>query len=279
MKSNPLFQNFVFKIRPFVGLQRACSISFITLLLLPAGNSAAAGLPLVDPAQSQAQPAFAAKPSSAQEGVYPLAAFAAIGSSFAQSSRLPELGWDEAQIDAFVDGVRAAIHGKGYPFDENASKVSAEMGRRVHEIEERSKQQAAETFAQPARLQQYMKEARKHLRLQQTDSGLGYRIDPGRGGIRPRPNDTVVFTCIATAADETTNLPQLSSEQVRVKMTDLVPGLLEGLQMMTVESKAIFVLPPALSFGDRDWPLRVDRGTPLIFQITLHEIISGETTP
>jgi FKBP-type peptidyl-prolyl cis-trans isomerase len=222
--------------------------------------------------------ADAAAPDTAQTETLPLAGFVAIGSSFAQSSRLPELGWDETQINAFIDGVRAALHGKAYPFDERAGRVSAEMGRRVREIEQRDKQKVAAKFAQPGAIEQYMKETVKRLRMQQTDSGLGYRIEASRSGLRPRPDDSVVFTCIATAADGTTSIPQLSSEKVHVKMTDLVLGLLEGLQMMSVDGKATFVLPPSLSFADGDWPPRVDHA-PLIFQITLHEIIAPDTAP
>src|SRR4051812_10348243 len=68
----------------------------------------------------------------AQNETLPLSGFAAIGSSFAQSSRLNELGWTEEQITAFVEGVRAALHGKAYAFDQAARQVSGEMGRRVH---------------------------------------------------------------------------------------------------------------------------------------------------
>jgi len=221
-----------------------------------------------------------AEPLAAITEPYPPAAFAAIGSSFAQSSHLPELGWDEAQIAAFIEGVRAAFRGKGYPFDDTARLVSAEMGRRVQQIVAREKQQTSDTFAQPGRLEQYMKETRKRLGLQQSDSGLGYRIEPGRGGIRPRPGDTIVITSIATAADGTTKLPQLTTpERVRVKMADLLPGFMEGLQMMTIDSHAIFVLPPTLSFGEGEWPQGVDRGTPLVFWVTLHEVISAPVSP
>ena len=82
----------------------------------------------------------------------------------------------------------------------------------------------------------------------------------------------MVVSYVAYAADGTTRLPQLSSDHVRVKLAGLLPGFMEGLQMMTVESKAVLVMPPALSFGENEWPRGVDRGLPLIFYITLHEV-------
>jgi FKBP-type peptidyl-prolyl cis-trans isomerase len=241
------------------------------LLALAAGASGQTG--------GGASPLGSPAPAS---GTLPTTAFAAIGSSFAQSSHLPELGWDETQIAAFIDGVNAALHGKSYAFDDTARAVSAEMGRRLHELEMRKKQLAVEAFAQPGRLEQYMKEMRKRHSMQQSDSGLLYSILPGPsggGGVRPRPGDTVVVSCVATAADGTTKLPQLSSDHVRVKMTDLLPGFMEGLQMMSVESQARFILPPALSFGTHEWPEGVDQGTPLLFSVTLHEVSSAEASP
>jgi FKBP-type peptidyl-prolyl cis-trans isomerase len=54
---------------------------------------------------------------------------------------------------------------------------------------------------------------------------------------------------------------------------------MEGLQMMSVESQARFILPPALSFGTHEWPEGVDQGTPLLFFVTLHEVSGAEASP
>ena len=210
---------------------------------------------------------------------YPLAAFSALGCSLSQAGRLAELGWNEEQISAFVEGVRGALHGKTVPFDEASRRLQQEIGRQVAEIQAREKRQIVEAFAQPGRVEQYMKEARKRYGLQASDSGLEFSIQGGRPGIRPGPADTVVVSCIATAADGATRLPQLSSGRVRVKVADLLPGFMEGIQMMSVDSRAMFILPPALSFGAGEWPQGVDRGTPLIFFVTLHEVLATEAAP
>jgi FKBP-type peptidyl-prolyl cis-trans isomerase len=208
---------------------------------------------------------------------YPLSAFAAIGSSFADGNHLPELGWNDAQVAAFIDGIRAAFQGKSYAFDETAGQVSAEMGQRIQEILARGQPPAAPAYAPPGGLEPVMKGLRETLGLQNADSGLAYRVEIGRGGPRPQSGDTVVFSCVATAVDGKTPLPQLSVKRTRAKMTDLFPGFIEGLQMMTLDSTAVFVLPPNLSFGESEWPQGVMRGSPIIFQVTLHQIISPES--
>jgi FKBP-type peptidyl-prolyl cis-trans isomerase len=222
---------------------------------------------------TRAAPAAApAKPNAA----YPLSAFAAIGSSFAQGNRLTELGWNDAQISAFIDGIRAAFQGKAYPFDDTAKQASEEMGRRIQQIEARERQQA---FAEAPQLKQYMRDISKRLNLEETESGLCYAIQvPGKGN-RPGPGDTVIVSCVAVAADGSTKLPQLSTERARIKVSDMLPGLAEGVQLMANTGQAVLVLPPALSFGQGEWPEGVGRGSPIIFQVTLHEVVSPARKP
>ena len=80
----------------------------------------------------------------------------------------------------------------------------------------------------------------------------------------------------APAFDGTTVLPQLSDQKAHIKLADTFPGFKEGIQMMNVGAQALFVLPPALSFGAGKWPPGVVRGTPLIFQVTLENVVSGD---
>jgi FKBP-type peptidyl-prolyl cis-trans isomerase len=220
-------------------------------------------------------PASAPAPAASgpdKEKAYPLSAYAAIGSAFAEGNHLNELGWNDQQIAAFVDGIRAALKGKSYPFDEVAGQASAEMGRRIQGALARQQTVPASPSISATDIEGYMKSARDRLGLQQSDSGLAYRVERGRGGPRPRTVDTVMFSCVATAADGHTKLPQLSVEHARAKMADLFPGFVEGFQMMTVESSAVFVLPPSLSFGNEPWPQGIQPGTPIIFEVTLYEI-------
>lgn len=263
-----------------IATQAARTLRGLALALAAAGAACAA------PAQSAVatDPAAAAVlpspgPSAAPAPAFPLTAYTAFGSSLAQSGHFAELGWNDEQFNAFLDGIRAAFQGKAVPMDDATRRLAAEMGRRIGEIAARTSQQAAGASDPKAQLGRYFKEMGRRLSLQIADSGLGYNVQPGRNGIRPRPGDTIVFTCSAMAADGATKLPQLSSDRIRVKMEGMLPGLMEGLQMMTVDSHAVFVLPPSLSFGQGPWPDGVERGSPLVFWITLHDVISAGKQP
>jgi FKBP-type peptidyl-prolyl cis-trans isomerase len=202
---------------------------------------------------------------------FPLTAYSAFGSSLALSGHFGELGWNDAQMAAFLEGFRSATQGKAVPMDDTASKLAAEMGRRIGQIA--ASGQPAVAAADPkARLELYFKEMRKRLGLQISQDGLGYSVQTGRNGIRPRPGDTITFTAQASAADGSTKLPQLSVDHIRIKFAGMMPALMEGLQMMTVGSHAVFVIPPSLSFGEGQWPDGVQKGSPLVYLVSLDDV-------
>lgn len=207
------------------------------------------------------------------KGDFPLTAYSAFGSSVGVGGHFGEIGWTQDQFDAFAEGMRSAFKGKPYDVEDSARQLAADMSKRISALE--SAGQPAQGPFDPSKLVAFMKDASKRYHLQLSDSGLGYNITPGRNGIRPRPGDTVVISCNAMAADGTTQLPQLSSARIRSKLDQMFPGFREGLQMMTVDSHAILVLPPALTFGSGQWPEGVQPGSPIVFEVTLLDVISA----
>ena len=220
---------------------------------------------------ASAQPDAAANPAAAppsQEEL--LQGLAAIGSQVAKENHLKDMGWTTAEVDAFVNGIRAAIQGNPIPFNGAARQITVEMSKRLAEIDSRERQAV---FADPANLRKYLKSACQRYKLDQADSGLCYKIIPGPSGSRPGPDDTVLLSCTAYASDGATLIPALTNENARGKVSGMLPGFAEGIQMMTVDGEGIFVLPPSLSFGSGTWPQGVDAGTPLIFIVKLKQIV------
>jgi len=227
------------------------------LLLLPAAAALGAGTP-------------ATKAVS-------LDAYVALGSSFAHDNRLHQLGWSEAQREAFLQGIRATFEGTPRALDAEGQALLQAVGLRLQELAQQDQRRpfGAQAFAQPGFLDQYLKEMRKRFDLQGTDSGLSFGIKVIGAGARPAPEDTVIISYKVSTADLQTELKGLGGERVRLKMDDLVPGLAEALQMMNIGSTALLILPPDLSFGEGPWPAGAERGTPLVFTVILHEIIAA----
>lgn len=187
--------------------------------------------------------------------------------------RMADWNWSDAQFAAFLDGMRASRHGRAYPFDAAALHLSDQINQRI-----------AELGAQPAGpgpdpVDQYLRQAREGLGMQQTASSLLYLIVQAGGGPRPRLTDEVVVTATVTAADGKTPLPQLAAQHMKIRMADLIPGLVEGLQLVALGGRAVFVVPPKLSFPSGQWPAGVEAGSPLIFRVELEDIISAAAKP
>lgn len=211
-------------------------------------------------------------PAVPATAAFPIEAYVSLGSSFARETGLAQLGWTEQQFNAFIDGVRATYRGRGYVFTEDANRLRNEVQERLRVAAENA-EQAELDFSQPQRLQAYMKNAAKEFKLQFSDSGLAYRLVSRNSNLHPGPEDSVVFSCESVAADRSTKVPSLALKQQRVKVSDLLPGLAEVVQMMSPEGSALVVLPPDLSFGAGTWPEGVPPGSPLLCMLQLHEIV------
>jgi len=221
--------------------------------------------------------AAATSPAPSIFGTTPADAYSAVGSSFAQDNRLPQLGWSEAQVDAFLAGVRAAFRGSPAPMTREGQALLQAIGQRMQQLDQEETRQryGAEAFAQPGYLARYLRDMQKRFDLQVTDSGMLYGIRGGGQGARPEPEDTVIVSFKVNAADMQTEIAELGGQRMRLKVSDVMPGLVEALQMMSSGSSAMLILPPELTYGTGQWPAGVEHYTPLVFTVVLHEIISA----
>ncbi len=192
-----------------------------------------------------------------------LAPYASLGSFMAENNRIPDLSWTEPQFEAFQDGFRASYEGRGLPLDDNAKRLRDEISQRV---------QAMLSKERPNPLEDYFRALREKEGVSRTASGLHYRITEPGAGPTPKPGESVVISFSATLPDGTT-LPPLTRARVRMVVHDMLPGLAEGVQLLRVGGKALVYLPPALAYGENDWPPQLPRHTPLVFFLELHEII------
>jgi FKBP-type peptidyl-prolyl cis-trans isomerase len=201
-----------------------------------------------------------------------LGVYAAVGSGVARSVGIADLGWTDAQLEAFIQGLRAAHAKQPYAFDDAARKLFAELQQRVAS----ARPAPAAAPAPRDTLSEQLRPIRERLAMQQTDSGLLYRIIQGGAGPRPQPQDTVIANFSAKTPASPDELPQLSGRGMRMKVNELPAGVIEALQMLALGGTGLFFLPPHLSFGDGPWPEGIAPGTPIMLQIELVDIVSAD---
>lgn len=208
-------------------------------------------------------PAPTAAPTPVAKYPPEMAPYAALGSYMAENNRIADLGWSAAQFAAFQEGFRASYEGRGLPLDEDAKRLRDAISKKV---------QGMLATEQPSPIDDYFRQLREKEGVKQTPSGLHYRITEVGSGPKPTAKDTVVISFAARLPDGTA-LPKLSRARVRLAVRDLLPGLAEGVQLLSVGGKALVYVPPSLSFSPDSWPEEVPRGAPVAFFLELHEIV------
>jgi len=194
---------------------------------------------------------------------FELTPYASIGSYLSQNNHIASLNWTPEQFEAFIRGVRADYEGRGYVFDDEAKKLRDDISAKVQAQIDSKKSNPVED---------YFKVLREREGVLKTASGLHYRITDKGFGKTPTADSTILVSYTARLPTGE-HIESLSRPRVRTAVHDLLPGLAEGVQLISARGKALIYVPPALSFGDGPWPKDVPKGAPIVFFVELHEIL------
>ncbi|HEX2854088.1 MAG TPA: FKBP-type peptidyl-prolyl cis-trans isomerase [Opitutaceae bacterium] len=233
--------------RPLALVSLAANLAFVAWL--------STSKPKVAPAPAAAPVAKSAVPVAGP--------YAALGSFMAENNHVPRLGWSEAQFAEFLAGFRASYERRPVPIDAEAQRLQENISQRV--------QAMLGGIAPSNPVEEYFKILREKERVLRTASGLHYRITEVGSGPNARAGDTVEISFAARLPGGEAVAP-LSRARVRSAVGDLLPGLAEGVQLLSVGGKALVYLPPELAFTEAAWPPQLPRHTPLVFFLELHDI-------
>ncbi len=109
--------------------------------------------------------------------------------------------------------------------------------------------------------------------VNETDSGLQYKVIESSNGAKPDEWSTVeihqrALLLNGTLLEDTYRMNQTST----VKMNELIEGLQEGLQMMSVGSRFKFWVPSDLAWGKKGTSNKIPPNAVLYFDIRLVSI-------
>ncbi len=108
---------------------------------------------------------------------------------------------------------------------------------------------------------------------QRTSSGLEYEVLRPGSGRRPSRFNRVKVHYHGTLTNGTVFDSSVQRGEPAVFRVDqVIPGWIEGLQLMQEGAKYRFVIPPKLAYGDRGAPPKIGPNETLIFEVDLIEV-------
>jgi len=159
---------------------------------------------------------------------------------------------------------------------EDANKVKQEFFKKQAEQKAEAAKVAGEK--NKAEGEKFLAEHAKKEGVTVTDSGLHFREITAGDGPKPAAEDTVRVHYKGTLIDGTEFDSSYSRGQpVSFPLNAVIPGWTEGLQLMSVGSKAELVLPAALAYGEHGAGDKIGPNSTLIFEVELLGI--GEEKP
>ncbi len=190
----------------------------------------------------------------------------AIGYNFGKNLKNLEI---EVSREAVLKGLEDALYrDKGYFTDEEISSIlkdfqSALIKKNMEEMKKASVDNLKEE-------QEFLKKNAKRSGVITTDSGLQYEILRKGTGERPTLNDVVVVHYKGMFVDgKVFDSSYKRGEPAKFKLSRVIQGWQEGLQLMRVGAKYKFYIPSKLAYGERGAGGVIGPNKLLIFEVEL----------
>ena len=125
--------------------------------------------------------------------------------------------------------------------------------------------------------EKYLTENKAKDGVKTTDSGLQYKVDKAGEGAQPKASDTVKVHYTGKLIDGTVFDSSVErGEPVTFKVQEVIPGWIEGLQLMKTGGKYTFYIPSKLGYGEFGAGPTIPPNSVLVFDVELLEILPEE---
>lgn len=182
------------------------------------------------------------------------------------SENLKSQGFDEFDLDAFMEGFRHAMKGQSSSFTpEESNAIIQQFAQQAQEKKFKKNIQEGEAFHQ---------EKAKNDHVTTLPSGLQYEVLKEGDGPRPKATDEVVTHYEGTLIDGSVFDSSIKrGEPAAFGLNQVIKGWTEGIQLMNVGSKYRFYIPADLAYGANPHPQSpIEPHMSLIFDVELIDI-------
>lgn len=175
-------------------------------------------------------------------------------------------------LDLLIEGLRAAFAGEEtrLTLEEANAERDAFMQRRQQEM---VAQQQREAELNLEAGQAFLAENRGNPDVQETASGLQFRVVEAGSGRSPGPTDRVTVHYRGTLINGVEFDSSFARNQpATFALNQVIPGWTEGLQLMQEGAVFEFFIPAQLAYGDQGRPGPIGPNSLLIFEVELIEV-------
>ena len=142
--------------------------------------------------------------------------------------------------------------------------------RQEKQLEEQYKDYIAENEA-------FLENNKEKEDVTTTETGLQYKVVDLGDGPKPEFRDTVLVHYVGKLINDTIFDSSIArGEPSQFKVSTLIKGWSEGLQLMPVGSKFEFYIPQELGYGPRGAGQEIKPFSTLVFEVELLDIINNE---
>lgn len=176
-------------------------------------------------------------------------------------------------INQFVMGMEHAMSGVKSQIDSlKADSIRQAFAAKVQEKVIKDEQALAEKNKKVS--DDFLALNKKKQGVVTSKSGLQYKILEKGKGPKPTMNDSVMLTYKGMFIDSTIFDSTTTMQPVPLNLQKTIPGLSEGLQLMSEGAHYQFFIPPELGYGPQGAPPVIPPNSVLIFDVTLSKILS-----
>lgn len=229
----------------------AASVAVLTLVLSGCDNSAAVSSDLKTPAQK-----------------------ASYGIGLSMGKNLSQEGMDDLDSQAVALGIEDALTKKDQRLSDDElmeafSFLQARAQERMSALNDAAAKAGAEFLAENA----------KRDGVMTTESGLQYEVIEKAEGAQPKVSDVVSVHYQGTLVDGSVFDSSIErGEPVEFPVGGVIPGWVEGLQLMSVGEKYKFYIPSELAYGAQSPTPAIPANSTLVFEVELLNIVGLPAT-
>ena len=176
------------------------------------------------------------------------------------------------RMNQFVLGMEQALTGTKSTIDSTksdsirqsfAAKIQEKVMKDEQALSEKNKKASID----------FLTQNKKKPGIETTKSGLQFKVLEKGKGPKPTMNDSVMVTYKGMFMDGVVFDSTSGKEPVPLNLQRTIPGLVEGVQLMSEGARYRFFVPSELGYGPQGAPPVIPPNSLLIFDMTLNKII------